>query len=400
MTSTFVTNETGHSRRALHCGAAALTLLMLGACAASGEQANQATTGAANASAAVAPNHDFVIRAGKPVESRPGEPRLKNVRMLTFDGENAEAYWSNDGKHLILQRKALGMPADQIYTLDLQTGEMKQVSTGGGATTCAYFMQGDERIIFASTHHHGEAPPPVVKLGRGGYVWAVHREYDLFTARPDGSDLRQITDAPGYDAEATICPVTGAIVFTSVRDGDLELYICEADGSNVRRITDRPGYDGGAFFSHNGQKLVLRSAYPKTAAIAAENKELLTKALVKPSQMEITICNRDGSGFKQITRNGAANFAPFWLPDDSGIIFSSNIRGVEKAAATGDRSEARNFDLFITDENGDELEQVTNHPEFDGFPMFSPCGRYIAFASNRYNRKRGETNVFVAEWQR
>ncbi|MCR9246202.1 MAG: hypothetical protein NXI31_14320 [bacterium] len=371
--------------------------LLLAACATPPED-TAGNHGTAQEASSVIPPKDFEIRAGQPVEPLPGERRFKNIRQLTFDGENAEAYWSNDGTRLILQRKASGMPADQIYVLDLASGKMDRVSTGRGATTCSYFMQGDDRIIYSSTHHHGEAPPPVVKLGRGGYVWAVHREYDLFTANVDGTGLRQITDEPGYDAEPTVCRVTGAIVFTSVRDNDLELYICEPDGSDPRRITNRPGYDGGAFFSHSGKKLVFRSAYPKDDATANENKELLSKALVKPSQMEITVCDRDGSNFRQVTKNGAANFAPYWLPDDRHIIFSSNFKGMEQMRKTGDHRAARNFDLFITNEEGTEFEQVTVHPEFDGFPMFSPCGKYIAFASNRYNKKRGETNVFVAEW--
>jgi TolB protein len=364
---------------------------VLTACA---SPSSQNPSNAAEASAARTP----AIQAGEPVADIPGESHLRNVRMLTFDGENAEAYWSNDGRHLILQRRTHDMAADQIYIMDLSNGEMSQVSTGTGRTTCSYYLQGDDHVVFASTHLHGKEPPPVAKLGRGGYVWAVHREYDLFTCKPDGSDLTQITKEPGYDAEATVCPVTGDIVFTSTRDGDLELYICGPDGSNVRRITDRPGYDGGAFFSHDGSKLVLRSAYPRNAEAAAEDVDLLQKGLVRPSHMEITVCDRDGSNFRQVTSNGAANFAPFWLPDDNRIIFSSNFEGMQKAKETGDHTQARNFDLFMINEDGTGVERVTNSPDFDGFPMFSPCGRYLVFASNRFNRKEGDTNIFVAEW--
>ena len=346
----------------------------------------------------VVPQKPLVIGAGKPVAALPNEPHLQNVRQLTFDGENAEGYWSNDGYKLILQRRTGGMPADQIYVLDLASGEMKQVSTGKGRTTCSYFLQGDKEIVFASTHHHGDAPP-VVKVEKGRYVWQVHDEYDLFTAAPDGGNLRQLTNSPGYDAEATVCPVTGAIVFTSTRDGDLELYTMERDGGNVKRITNRPGYDGGAFFSHDGTKLVLRSAYPTDAKQADEDKTLLTQQLVRPSQMEITVCNRDGSNFRQITKNGAANFAPFWLPGDKQIIFASNIRGMEQMKKTGDHKAARNFELFVIGEDGSGLEQVTDNPSFDGFPMFSPDGRFLVFASNRYGSAEGNTNLFVAEWK-
>jgi TolB protein len=365
----------------------AVLLILAAACASAPSQTQDA----------VAPGAGFTITAGQPVESLPQEKHLRNVRQLTFEGENAEAYWSGDGKHLILQRRTEGMPADQIYVLDLTSGELRQVSTGKGRTTCSYFLQGDKQIVFASTHHHGDQPPVVKMTGRG-YQWAVHQEYDVFVADVDGKNLKALTSNPGYDAEATVCRVTGAIVFTSVRDGDLELYTMEADGSNVKRITNRPGYDGGAFFSHDGSKLVFRSAYPKDEKEAAEGVTLLGQQIVRPSHMEITVCKRDGSGFKQVTSNGEANFAPYWTPDDKRILFASNVLGMKAMRETQDHKQARNFDLFLVNEDGTGLEQVTFHPQFDSFPMFSPDGKYLVFASNRYGKKEGDTNVFVAEW--
>ena len=72
-------------------------------------------------------------------------------------------------------------------------------------------------------------------------------------ANADGSGLKPLTTTPGYDAEATIAP-DGRIVFTSVRDGDLEIYSMNGDGSDVRRLTDRVGPDGGPFWSPRRQR--------------------------------------------------------------------------------------------------------------------------------------------------
>lgn len=331
-----------------------------------------------------------MIQAGKPVPGLPREVHFKNVRQLTFGGENAEAYWSNDGKSLIFQRKAPPHECDQIFILDLETGQKRLVSTGKGRTTCSYFLRGDAGIVYASTHLGDENCPPEVGRRGGKYVWAIYESYDIFVAGIDGSGLKRLTEHAGYDAEATVCPVTGDLVFTSVRDGDLELYTMKADGSDVRRVTNRPGYDGGAFFSHDGQKLVQRSGFLETPEQEKEYFDLLRQGLVQPTHMEITVLDRDGSNFRQVTRNGKANFAPFWHPDNRRIIFASNV---------GD-PRGRDFDLYLIDETGENQEQVTFNTTFDSFPMFSPDGKYLVFGSNRYNppdRPR-DTNLFIAEW--
>ena len=331
---------------------------------------------------------EFTIRAGKPVADVPGEAHFRNVRQLTFGGENAEAYWSNDGTKLILQSKRPPFECDQIFVIDLQTGEETLVSTGKGRTTCAYFLQGDDGIVYSSTHLGGDACPDPVFRVRGKYVWAIYDTYDVFTAKPDGSGLTRITDQPGYDAEATICPVTGRMVFTSVRDGDLEVYSMEPDGSDVQRLTDRIGYDGGPFYSHDGTKIVLRSAFPKDEAEEKEYLDFLAQGLVVPSALEITVMDRDGSNFRKVTDNGKANFAPFFHPDNQRILFSSNLSDPQ----------GRDFDIYMIGIDGEDQVRITHNDSFDGFPMFSPNGKYLAFASNRYAGERGETNVFVAEW--
>lgn len=338
------------------------------------------------------------IRAGRPVDADPRERHLADLRQLTFGGDNAEAYWSPDGKKLIYQATPPGAGCDQIYVLDLgASGEGKKVSTGGGKTTCSYFFPAGDRLLYSSTRASGDTCPPKPDRSHG-YVWPLD-EFDVYTAKLDGSELLPLLTGPGYDAETTVAPNGSRLVFTSVRDGDLELYTANLDGSNIRRITTTPGYDGGAFFSPDSSKLVWRAARPTGAALD-EYRALLAQKLVKPSKLEIWIGGAEGQNPRALTSNGHANFAPSFLPDSRRVIFASDLD-----AAPPSRGKPPNFDLYVIDPDGPvtatggpAVERVTFAEEFDSFPMFSPDGRFVAFTSNRHGSQPGETNVFVARW--
>ncbi len=317
----------------------------------------------------------------------PGEKHFRSIRQLTFGGQNAEGYFSFDESKLIFQSTRDSFQCDQEYVMDLATGATRLVSTGKGRTTCGYFFPGDQRILFSSTHHLQEACPPPPDYSKG-YTWLVSPEYDIFTAKPDGTDLRQFTTTPGYDAEATISPKGDRIVFTSIRNGDLDLYSMNLDGSDVRQLTNDLGYDGGAFFSWDGSMIVYRAWHYTDTAEAAAYRSLLAQNMVRPSRMELWIMNADGSNKRQITHNGAANFAPFFNPDNRRIIFSSNM----------DDPKGRNFDLYLINIDGSGLERVTYNETFDGFPMFTRDGKLLVFASNRDGKVPHETNLFLAEW--
>ncbi|HWO87645.1 MAG TPA: hypothetical protein VNL98_00685 [Gemmatimonadales bacterium] len=322
------------------------------------------------------------------IAPEPGESRLSNIRQLTFGGQNAEAYFSRDGTRLTFQATVDGARCDQQYVLHIASGRIHRVSNGEGRTTCGFFYDSDRRVLFSSTHGEGPECPAQPDMSQG-YVWPLE-PYDIWTVRADGSDLRRLTSAPGYDAEATVSPDGRRIVFTSTRDGDLDIYTMAIDGSDVQRLTTSLGYEGGAFYSHDGSMIVYRSFQPQTARDSADYRTLLARGLVRPSRMEIWVMNADGSNQRQITNLGGANFAPYFTPDDRAIIFSSNH--------TNPRG--RNFDLYLVNLDGTGLERVTVHPDFDGFPMFSPDGRRLVWASNRNGRLAGETNIFIADWRR
>ena len=330
----------------------------------------------------------FIIFPASDHKPLPDEKHLGSIRQLTFGGENAEAYFSFNGKKLIFQSTRPPYQCDQIFTMNLDGANVKLVSTGTGRTTCGYFLPGDQRILFSSTHKGGNDCPPRPDMSRG-YVWALYKDFDLYTAGADGSGLKALTRTPGYDAEATISPDGKRIVFTSVRDGDLEIYSMKIDGSDVRRLTHEKGYDGGAFFSPDSRSIVYRAHHPTESKDVERYTMLLQQGLIEPRALEIMVMSADGSGKRQVTNNGKANFAPYFHPNGKQIIFASNMHDPR----------GRNFDLYLINVDGTGLERVTFNDTFDGFPMFNREGSKLVFASNRHSVNTGETNIFIADWK-
>lgn len=316
----------------------------------------------------------------------PQEKHLRNVRQLTHSGENAEAYFSVDDRQIIFQSHE-GAGCDQIYTMGIDGSGRRMVSTGKGKTTCSYFFPSGKRVLYASTHGAGAECPAPPDYSRG-YVWKMYPEFDIYTARADGSGTKRLTTTPGYDAEATVSRDGKKIVFTSARDGDLDIYTMDANGKNVKRLTNEVGYDGGPFFSPDGKKIVYRAHHPQTPEEIADYKELLKSHTLRPTRFELRIMNADGSEKRRLTEFGAASFAPFFHPDGKRIIFASNLHDPR----------GRNFDLYLIHVDGTGLERVTWHETFDSFPMFSSDGKRLVWASNRNQAKPGDTNIFVADW--
>ncbi len=321
------------------------------------------------------------------------EHHLQNIKQLTFGGDNAEAYFSFNGKYLTLQSTSekWSTACDQIFYLPItgyQGSRPPMVSTGKGRTTCSYFLPGDKHILYASTHLAGEECPETPRVVNGKYVWAVYDSYDIFVADLNGKIIKQITNEPGYDAEATVSPNGKKIVFTSVRSGDLELYTMDIDGSNVKQITNELGYDGGAFFSPDSKKIIFRASRPKTPEAVQVYKDLLSKGLVQPTNMDLFICNADGSDLRQLTDLGGASWAPFFHPSGKKVLFASNHH----------TPSGRVFNIFSINTDGTGLKQLTFDTVFDSFPMFSPDGKKLVFASNRNNGGTRDTNIFIADW--
>lgn len=326
----------------------------------------------------------------------PGETHFKNVRQLTFGGDNAEAYFSFDGKYLIFQKTnpKEGINCDQIWMGKIPENENeaftpKLLSSGKGRTTCAYVYPDSKHILYASTYLGGDDCPPLPDRSKHGnkYIWPIYESFDIFKADIDGKNIVRLTNTVGYDAEATISPKGDKMVFTSMRDGDLDLYTMDLNGKHVKRITHTLGYDGGAWFSKDGKKIIWRASRPTTKEEVEEYTSLLKEGLVAPTHMEVWTANADGSNPKQITNLEQANWAPNFTPKGN-IIFCSNHeykRGFP-------------FNMYLINQDGTGLQKISRDKGFDAFPMFRPDGKKIVFCSNRNNGGTHDTNIFIADW--
>ncbi len=318
-----------------------------------------------------------------------GEVHLSHIRALTQVGDNAEAYFSFSGDRVVFQSVREPFACDQIFLIeDLENPSPRLISTGRGRTTCSYFLPGDSLVIYASTHEtHGDTCLPGGRYDPElqAYVWPLY-DYDLYVTHIRTGETRLFWRSPGYDAEATVGP-DGRVVFTSTFEGDMEIYILDPPYTGPpRRITHTPGYDGGAFFTRDGRYLVYRGWHPRDSAQMAEYRELLDRGLMKGVPLQIFVYDLERDTFWQVTDNGAVNFAPFPFPDRPRIIFASNYQ-------TG-----RAFHLWAVDFDGKNLERITYEGTFNSFPMFSPDGRYLIWASNRGSKDPRLANILIATW--
>jgi Tol biopolymer transport system component len=310
---------------------------------------------------------------------------LKNIRQVTHDFVRAgEGYFSPDVKQIIFQaeEKDSGNPFYQIFVMELATGKYRRVSPGVGRTTCSYFSPDGKKIIFASSHLDPEAKRHQAeeyqrrdddrKQGRHRrYQWDFDPYMAIFEANPDGSGLKQLTHAKGYNAEGSYSPDGKEIVFCSNRDGNLELYIMDADGNNIRKLTNSPGcYNGGPFFSPDGRRVIFRS----------DRK--------KKDYLQIYVINADGTGERVLTDTNGVNWGPFWYKDGKHIVYA--------AADHSDPEVRPNYDLWWMNVDTRKKVRLTYAPGADVLPAFSLDGSKLMWTSTRDGRQPAQ--LYLADF--
>ncbi len=318
------------------------------------------------------------------------EFELQNVKQLSFKGDNGEAYFNADNSKVIFQSKRDKNDCDKLYIVDIDGKNLTEFPINEGAFTCAYFSLNDQYIFFSSTMHLGKDCPEIYKdPNPRKYIWPL-RDYEIY--RYNNAEIKQLTNHPGYNAETTIHPTEKKVIFTSLRNGDINLFEMDYDGNNVIQITNEYGYDGGAFYSPDGNRIVWRAWYPSTDKEKDMWKNNLSKKFIESVPLDIYVAKRNGSEKERLTNNGATNWAPSWHPDGKHIVFSSNMDDWrEDYNAFGS-----NFEIYMINIQTKNLIRLTNNNTFDSFPVISKDGSMLVFSSNRDADNPRNTNIFIS----
>ena len=320
---------------------------------------------------------------------------LSNTQQLITESlRSGEGYFSADGSRFIFQSEVPGdNPFYQIYVRDLPTGATNRVSPGIGLTTCSWIHPTLDRVMFSSTHEDPDAlnkQAEEIRIRESGverpYGWDYDRHYEIYQANADGSNIINLTNSDGYDAEGSYSSDGSKILFASNReaysrtltqaeqklfDDDssyfMDLFVMDADGSNVKQLTNSPGYDGGPFFSPDNSEVVWRRFNPDG------------------NSAEIWTMDIDGGNQRQLTSDAMVAWGPYYHPSGDYIIYSSNVLG------------HANFELFLIDSEGTNTPvRVTNTDGTDILPVFSPDGSKLAWSTTR--TPNGTSQIHMGDW--
>ena len=298
--------------------------------------------------------------------SHPDETLLDHVEQLTFPEmgfeKAGEAYFSPDSKMISFQAVPKGETGYQIYTMDLKTRVVKQISQNAQNCTCSYFSPQGDKIIFAAS------PYKIAEDEGGKYKWDFTPYMNIYEANVDGSDAVALTNGSAYHAECAYSPDGSKIVYAPNESGSMNIYVMDRDGRNAYQVTHTDYcYNGGPFFSPDGTKIIFRA-----------DREV-------PDYLQIYMIDIDGSNLVQLTHNEAINWAPFWHPSQNYVAYTTSIHG------------HRNYEIYLLSLLTGVHTRVTHHPAFDGLSTFNADGTKMLWTSKRGLDKTSQ--IFIADFK-
>jgi TolB protein len=210
----------------------------------------------------------------------------------------------------------------------------------------------------------------VVHSNRGG-------TYQVLTMNIGGSDIVVLTDTQAPNQTAVFSPDGRRVAFQSERDNNREIYVMDADGGNPVNLTNHPLEDSHPKWSADGEWILFDSV----------------RANPTTGRENLYIMRADGSEVQRVSTNEEVDSYGSLSPDGQKIVWRRIL------PSGGNTTSGRNSEVFLMNRDGSDIRNLSGHPDFDGYPAFSPDGRWVVFASNRDGNTFVEFNLYIVDVQ-
>lgn len=304
------------------------------------------------------------------------DPTLEklNAHQVPNLGRAAESYFSPDSRKLICDARREGDAEHHVYTLNLDGTDIRRINDKG-KDGCSFFLPDGKRLAWTSTRDNLDMPP-------GDWSGEYPQGAEIYVSDLEGGNVARLTHNKYYDAEITASTDGRYLVIGRETEGKMDLWRLAPDGNEPEfQVTKLEGWEPGGSQYIPGTHTLLFRAWPSKKA----DEKPKDPNDHKPLRMEIFTIKDDGTDLKQLTNDGATNWAPYPAPDGKHYVF----------AKVFDRG---NFEVVLGSYDSAKQVRLTYNDAFDGFPSISPDGKWLSFSSSR-GSKPGDraTALYLAD---